>query len=64
MEAAGIGYGDIVDSTVYMSHLWQMDEIDKMNREIFPKDPPARTVVSTNFVSRSVAVELLFTAYK
>jgi 2-iminobutanoate/2-iminopropanoate deaminase len=64
MAAADIGYGDIVDSTVYLSHLWQSEEIDKISREIFPKDPPARTLVSTSFVSRSAAVELLFTAYK
>jgi 2-iminobutanoate/2-iminopropanoate deaminase len=64
MAAADIGYGDIVDSTVYLSRLWQADEIDKISREIFPKDPPARTLISTGFVSRSAAVELLFTAYK
>jgi 2-iminobutanoate/2-iminopropanoate deaminase len=64
LDAAGLTYADIVDSTVYLSHLWQTDAIDKVYREIFPKDPPARTIAGTRFVSRAAAVEMLFTAYK
>jgi 2-iminobutanoate/2-iminopropanoate deaminase len=64
LDAAGLTYADIVDSTVYLSHLWPTDAIDKVYREIFPKDPPARTIAGTRFVSRAAAVEMLFTAYK
>jgi 2-iminobutanoate/2-iminopropanoate deaminase len=64
MAAAGMSYADIVDSTVYLNHLWQTDQIDKVYREIFPTDPPARTVAGAGFVSRGAAVELLFTGYK
>jgi 2-iminobutanoate/2-iminopropanoate deaminase len=64
LEASGASFADVVDSTVYLTHLWQTSEIDKIYRDVFPIEPPARTIVGASMVSRGAVIEILVQGYK
>jgi enamine deaminase RidA (YjgF/YER057c/UK114 family) len=51
-----------VDNLVYVTDLWQQKRVDDVSREMFPLDPPARTVAGAKLVARSGLVEMMMTA--
>ena len=53
---------DIVDTTVYMPDTFELPKLDEVFREIFPKNPPARTVTGARLVVEPALVQLLATA--
>ena len=61
---AGMSFADVVDSTVYLPDISQHAKIDAVFRDVFQKDPPARTVIGTKLVTREAQVEILMTAVK
>lgn len=62
LEGVGLSFNHIVDNTVYLTDIWQQKRVDGISREIFPQDPPARTVVGARLVARSGLVEMMMTA--
>jgi 2-iminobutanoate/2-iminopropanoate deaminase len=64
LEAAGLSFADVVDTTVYLSEPWRRHLVDPTYREFFPSDPPARTVIGTGLVQRPALIEMLMTAWK
>jgi len=62
LEGAGLSFSHVVDNTVYVRDVWQQRQVDAISREIFPKDPPARTVVGAKLVARTGLVEMMMTA--
>ena len=62
LDSAGISFSHVVDNTVYVTDLWQQRKVDDVCREMFAADPPARTVVGTNLVTRAGLVEMMMTA--
>ena len=64
LELAGLSFSDVVENTVYLPELYKSDEMDKVYREIFPTEPPARTVVGARLVQRVGLIEVMTTAFK
>ena len=61
LDGAGLSFSHVVDNTVYLTDVWQQRELDGISREIFPQDPPARTVVGAKLVARTGLVEMMMT---
>lgn len=61
-DTAGLSFSHVVDNLVYVTDLWQQKQVDDLSREIFPIDPPARTVVGAKLVTRAGLVEMMMTA--
>lgn len=64
MKAAGFGWGDVVDSVVYVTDVGQFSAMNDGYRTVFAKDPPARATVGTGLVSAGGLVEIMFVASK
>ena len=45
LEHVGSHLGNVVHATVYLTEIEDLYEVDRVWREVFPNDPPARTVV-------------------
>lgn len=64
LTTAGLSFGDVADSTVYLTDLTQFAAMNGVYRESFPSAPPARATVGTRLVSRNALVEILMTAVR
>jgi enamine deaminase RidA (YjgF/YER057c/UK114 family) len=62
LEAAGLTYADVVDSTVYLPDLTTFAAMNDVYRGFFPKDPPARATVGARLVTPAGLVEIMMTA--
>jgi 2-iminobutanoate/2-iminopropanoate deaminase len=62
LEGVGLSFSHVVDNLVYVTDLWQQKRVDDVSREMFPLDPPARTVAGAKLVARSGLVEMMMTA--
>jgi 2-iminobutanoate/2-iminopropanoate deaminase len=62
LDGVGLSFSHVVDNIVYLPDVRQERVIDSVSREIFPQDPPARTVVGARLVPRSGLVEMMMTA--
>ena len=63
LDAAGLSFADVVDSTVYLPDLWQYNRTDQVYREAF-LTPPARSTVGARLVTRAGLIEMLLTAFR
>jgi 2-iminobutanoate/2-iminopropanoate deaminase len=62
LRAAGLDYGDVVQSTVYLT---DMDEFGAMNgvyREFFPTEPPTRATVGVARLASTYRFEIVVVA--
>lgn len=64
LAEAGLGLGDLVDTAVYMRDTFELPEVDKVYRELFPKDPPARNSLGARLVVDPALIEVLATAVR
>ncbi len=64
LQAAGMGYGDIVASRVYLANLDSLQDMNLAYRTCFPRDPPARVTVRAGLTAPQYLVEITFTAVK
>jgi len=64
LELAGMSFGDVVDSTVYLPQPYRRNEMDDIYHQKFAIDPPARTLIGARLVQRAGVVELMVTAIK
>jgi 2-iminobutanoate/2-iminopropanoate deaminase len=62
LDGVGLSFNHVVDNTVYLTDIWQQRQVDGISREMFPQDPPARTVVGARLVARAGLVEMMMTA--
>ncbi|HXT69509.1 MAG TPA: RidA family protein [Vicinamibacterales bacterium] len=62
LDGAGVSFSHVVDNIVYLNDMWQQRHVDGVSREVFPHDPPARTIVGARLVARSALVEMMMTA--
>ena len=62
LTQAGMTFGDVADSTVYLTDLSQFATMNGVYRESFKSAPPARATIGTKLVSRNALVEILMTA--
>jgi enamine deaminase RidA (YjgF/YER057c/UK114 family) len=59
-----LSFGNVADSTVYLTDLSQFAAMNAVYRESFPTAPPARATIGTKLVSRNAIVEILMTAVR
>lgn len=64
IDLAGLTFADVVDNTVYMTDVWQIDRVDKIYREFFTPPAPARTVFGARMAARASLIEMMMTAVK
>ena len=62
LEGAGLSFGDVVDNIVYLPDLRHRKQVDQVQREFFPSDPPARTTIGARLVARSGLIEMMMIA--
>jgi enamine deaminase RidA (YjgF/YER057c/UK114 family) len=62
LEGAGLGFGDVVDSTIYLPDLAHQKRVDEVYRTFFTAEPPARTNVGARLATRAGLVEIMMTA--
>ena len=64
LQAAGFSWGDVVDSTVFMSDMTKFAGMNEIYRPAFAKDFPARATVGLPPVGGDTLVEMMFVAQK
>ena len=64
LQAAGFGWGDVVDSTVFMADMTKFADMNESYRGTFSKDFPARATVGLAPVGGDTLVEMMFVAEK
>lgn len=62
LALAGLDLGDIVDTNFYLRDPFELSKVDAVFKEVFPKDPPARTATGARMVIEPALVEILATA--
>jgi enamine deaminase RidA (YjgF/YER057c/UK114 family) len=64
LMAAGFGWNDVLDGTVYLTDLKNFAAMNQAYQKIFQADFPARATVETGLVSPDALVEIMFLASK
>jgi 2-iminobutanoate/2-iminopropanoate deaminase len=58
LEEAGLGFADVVKSTVYLTDLANFAVVNDIYGRRFPTDPPARSTVEVKGLPRGAGVEI------
>ncbi|MGH9349883.1 MAG: RidA family protein [Vicinamibacterales bacterium] len=58
LRAAGMDFGDVVSVTAFLTDFDEFDAYNKVYREHFPKDPPARATAGVARLNLGARVEL------
>ncbi len=58
LEAAGLDFGDVVKSTIYLTDLSNFATVNDIYGRRFPVDPPARSTVEVKSLPKGAAVEI------
>jgi reactive intermediate/imine deaminase len=64
LREAGMDYSDVVSVTTYIVDFKEFEQYNKVYREFFPKDPPARATVGVAALNQGGRVELQMIAVK
>ena len=64
LRAAGMDFGDVVSVTAYIVDFKDFDAYNKVYREFFQKDPPARATVGVSSLNQGGRVELQMIAVR
>ena len=64
LTAAGFGWSDVVDSTVFMADMTKFNDMNIAYRETIAKDFPARATVGLPPMGADTIVEMMFVAVK
>jgi 2-iminobutanoate/2-iminopropanoate deaminase len=58
LSAAGLGFGDVVKCTVYLTDFSEFAAMNAVYREYFPTDPPTRATVGVTALAADYRVEI------
>lgn len=58
LAAAGLSFGDVVKSTIYLVDLADFAKVNEIYGKRFPADPPARSTVEVKGLPRGARVEI------
>lgn len=58
LEAVGLGYGDVVKSTVYLRDFTDFEAMNEVYRSYFPSEPPTRATVGVAALAGDFRVEI------
>ena len=64
LREAGMDFGDVVSVTAYLVDFKEFEAYNKVYREFFPKDPPARATVGVAALNQGGRIELQMIAVK
>jgi 2-iminobutanoate/2-iminopropanoate deaminase len=64
LAAAGMGFGDVENATVYLSDVRFYQEMNRVYREVVGADIPARATVGTQLMTPDALVEIRMVASK
>ena len=62
LKAAGLGFGDVVNATVYLTDVRDYGAMNKVYAEVVGQPPPARATVGMPLMSSDARVEIQMTA--
>jgi 2-iminobutanoate/2-iminopropanoate deaminase len=58
LRAAGMDFEDVVSVTAFLTDFKEFEAYNKVYREFFPKDPPARATVGVSALNLGARIEL------
>jgi len=58
LEAAGLGFADVVKCTVYLRDFTEFAAMNAVYREYFPAEPPTRATVGVTALAEDYRVEI------
>lgn len=58
LRAAGMDFGDVVSVTAFITDFSEFDAYNKVYREFFPTDPPARATVGASALNLGAKIEV------
>lgn len=64
LESAGCSLANVVKSTVYLRHMEDFAEFNRVYAEYFDKTAPARTTVEVSALPKNALIEIEFIARK
>jgi len=62
LEAAGLGFGDVVKTVIYLASMADFATVNAIYGRHFPQEPPARVTVEVQGLPRGALVEIEVTA--
>jgi 2-iminobutanoate/2-iminopropanoate deaminase len=62
LQAAGLDYADVVQSTVYLLDFGEFARMNAVYREFFPTEPPTRVTVGVSALAADYRVEIVCVA--
>lgn len=64
LAAAGMEYGDVVKTTVFLANMEDFGAVNEIYAGYFPKEPPARSCVAVKTLPKGALVEIEVVAGK
>jgi 2-iminobutanoate/2-iminopropanoate deaminase len=64
LRAAGVGWSDVVKSTIYLVDLADFAKVNEVYGSYFPNEPPARATVQVAALPRGASVEIDMIAHR
>ena len=64
LHAAGVGYAEVLRSTIYLTNLEDFAKVNEVYGSYFPTEPPARATVQVAALPRGASVEIDMIAYR
>ena len=64
LTTAGLGFSDVVKTTVFLKDMADFAEMNRVYGEFFPDNPPARSTLQVAGLARNAAVEIEAIALK
>ncbi|HBA89974.1 MAG TPA: reactive intermediate/imine deaminase [Geobacter sp.] len=58
LAAAGLGYGDVVKTTIYLANMGDFATVNGIYGRFFAEEPPARSTVEVKGLPRGALVEI------
>jgi len=63
LHAAGVGFSDVMRSTIYLTDLRDFAKVNEVYGSYFPTEPPARATVQVAALPRGASIEIDMIAY-
>jgi 2-iminobutanoate/2-iminopropanoate deaminase len=64
LAAAGLGFGDVVKTTIFLTDLADFAVVNEIYGRHFPADPPARSTVEVKGLPRGALLEIEVVAFR
>jgi 2-iminobutanoate/2-iminopropanoate deaminase len=64
LRAAGVGFSEVVRSTIYLTNLADFGKVNDVYGSYFPSEPPARATIGVASLPRGASVEIEMIAHR